>query len=42
LGVSQVGVVFVDFHRLNGATAKDGPQKTQAKSRVLCAFHTKC
>lgn len=32
LGIGQVGVVFGDFHRLNCATAKDGPQNTQAKS----------
>ena len=42
LGVGQVGVVFGDFHRLKSATAKDGPQKTQAKSRAFCGFYAKC
>jgi hypothetical protein len=35
LRISKVRVVIGDFHRLNGATAKDGPHKTPVKSSVF-------
>jgi hypothetical protein len=37
LGVGQVGVVSGDYHRLNGAAANDGLQKTQTDELKMIA-----